>query len=196
MSTWWPPRCRPWAAPPPLPYVRGPWLPRDGAPRGQRPGFGSCRPRMAGLRSLSSLPATLRATSRMRTNPGHFVKPRKPGSKGLPSSGDACGEPPLQGVRGHQALHGDRDRHTPGCGPPAVVCRPETLTEGESIGDGRGGGEGEAPAGAARLQDAVVQQVPRFLRWECRTFTLNYTQLTHHTGKWKGRKRQSSLSRE
>lgn len=61
-------------------------------------------------------------------------------------------EPSLQGVRS-RALHSDRDRrrHMPGCGPPAAVRRPETLTEGESIGDSRGGGEGEAPAGAAGL---------------------------------------------
>lgn len=31
--------------------------------------------------------------------------------------------------------------------------------------------------------------MPRSLRRECRTFTLNYTQLTHHTGKRKGRKK-------
>ena len=85
-------------------------------------------------------------------DPWPFVKWR-PGSKGLFGPGDACREPSMRGWGAGPpgTAVTDTDTDTPGRGPPAAVCRPGTLTEGESVGDGGGGGKGEAPAGAAGL---------------------------------------------
>lgn len=131
------------------PVGQGLWLLRDGAPRGQQPqGFGSRLPRTVGLRYVS-VPSQ---SHWQDEDPWPFVKWR-PGSKGLFGPGDACREPSMRGWGAGPpgTAVTDTDTDTPGRGPPAAVCRPGTLTEGESVGDGGGGGKGEAPAGAAGL---------------------------------------------